>query len=114
MPDPALAVRLTVQGSALDEYVARIKIDVADSSGLMRLRMRDADRSKKWGRDQVHVLARVGEEAHHGEGDEGAHGAAVVVAREAAVCGIEGAGDVAVDAMRGEARSSCVVVLENC
>lgn len=113
--DPVFRVRLAVKGGALDVdgLVRRVEVDVADGGGVVGEGVRDVDRLEVGRDDEVDVLARVGEEAHHGEGDEGAHGAAVVVAGQAVVGRAEEARDVVVAAARRQRRAPRVVVLED-
>ena len=115
MIDPVFGIRHAVEHRALNvEVLIRgVEVDVAHPRRLARQGVRDADLLEEGWYDQVNVLARVGEEAHHGEGDEGAHGAAVVVAREAVRGRGEEGGDVEVGALGREARPAGVVVLEH-
>lgn len=76
MIDPILRVNFSIQRRALDVdiLVRRIKVFVADGGGFAGLPVLDADFGEEgWG-DEVDVLAGVGEETDHCEGDEGAHG----------------------------------------
>ena len=82
MIDPVLGVRLAIQSSVLDIHVlvSRIKIDIANGRRLARDGTLDADALEKGRDDEIDVLPWIGKQAHHGKGDEAAHGAAVVVA----------------------------------
>ncbi len=75
MIDPIFGVVFPVQCCALDAdvFVGGIKIDGADGGGFAALVVGDADGREEGGREEVDVLAGVGEDAEHGEGDEGAH-----------------------------------------
>lgn len=75
MIDPILSVRFPVQGSVLDidVLVSGIEVDVADRGCVSSLPAFDAYAFEVRGNDKVDVLAGVGEEAEHAEGDEAAH-----------------------------------------
>lgn len=115
MTDPILGIRLAIQPRALDIYppVGAIEIDIPDRCGLVCHGVSDTHGFEERGDDKVHVLPWVGEEAHHREDGEGAHGARVVVAGEAGCGGVEGGGDVGVSTRGGEGRPAGVVVLED-
>ena len=115
MIDPILRVRRAVEGRVLDidVRVRRVEIRIGDGCRLARDVAGDGDAGEIGWNDQVDVLARVGEEAHHGEGDEGAEGAAVVVSWQAAVAVGEVGWDVEVGAVGGAAGAAGVVVLED-
>lgn len=80
--DPILSVRLAVQSSLLNEHIliGRVEVDVANSRRLSRDWALDFDTFEVRWCNQVHILARIREQAHHGKCDEAAHGTAVVVA----------------------------------
>lgn len=82
MIDPILSVRLAVQSSRLDEYIliGGVEVDVANSCRLSRDGALDADALKVRWCNEIHILARVGEQANHGKCNEAAHCAAVVIA----------------------------------
>ena len=77
MIDPIPRVRFPIQCCILnvDVLISSIEVDVFDRCGFARLPALDVDAFEVGGNDEVDVLAGVGEEAEHGEGDEGAHGA---------------------------------------
>ena len=77
MIDPIFRVGFPIQRRFLDinVLVGGVEVDVADGGGFACLAALDADRFEVGGRDEVDVLARVGEDAEHAEGDEAAHGA---------------------------------------
>jgi len=75
MIDPILRINFSIQRRALDIdiLVRRIKVFVADGGGFACLPVFDADFGEEgWG-NEVDVLAGVGEETDHCEGNEGAH-----------------------------------------
>lgn len=113
--DPILRVRPPIQGRALDVYVPvrRVEVDVADRGGFVGLGVRDAHGFEERGHDEVDVLARVGEQAHHGEDGEGAHGAGIVVPGQPAVGCVERGRYVTVGAEGREGGAAGVVVLED-
>ena len=116
MIDPIPGIRFPIQRRALDINICRIRrieIDIPHSGRLPRLRVGDVDVLEIRRRDEVDVLARVGEETHHAEGHEGAHCAAVVVAGETVGGRGEVARDVGVGAEGGEGGAAGVVVLED-
>lgn len=80
--EPILSVRLAIQSSLLNEHIliGRVEVDVANGCRLARDGALDADAFEVRWSNKVHILAGVGEQAHHGKCDEAAHGAAVVVA----------------------------------
>lgn len=111
-----LGVSEPVQRRVLDIEigVGGIEVDVADGRCVAGLSVGDVDfREEGWG-DEVEVLAGVGEDAHHGEGDEGAHGTGIVVAGYADQSGVELGWDVGMDSVRGPSWSAGVVVLVDC
>lgn len=77
MIDPILRVRFPVQSRVLDVdvLVGGVEVDVADRGRVAGLRAGDADAFEVGRGDEVDILARVGEEPEHAEGDETAHGA---------------------------------------
>ena len=58
-------------------------------------------------------MAGVREEAYHGESNEGAHGAAVIISWEAAISGLEVGWDIEVRPLGREGGAAGVVVLED-
>jgi hypothetical protein len=96
MSDPVLRVRLPVQRGALYVYILMllVKIDSANRRSFSRERIRHAERLEERGGDEIHVLAWVGEQAHHAQQHKGRHGARVVVAWEPGVRGVEARWDV--------------------
>ena len=106
MIDPVLGVRLPVQRGALDidGLVGGIEPDIPHPRRLPGGRVGDVHALEVRRHDQVHVLARVGEEAHHGE---------VVITRQPVGHGREEARDVEVVALGRQARAARVVVLED-
>ena len=115
MINPILRIRHAIQRRRLDIYirVAGIEIHVSDRGRLVRERGSDGYAFEIWRGDEIYVLAGVGEETHHREGNEGAHGAAIVISGQAAVGGLEVGGDVEVRAEGRESGASGVVVLED-
>ena len=82
MPDPILRKLLPVQRRALDVNVCitRVKIHISDRRRVTSSFVANAHFFEERRRDEVHVLACVGEDAHHSQSREGAHGAAVIIA----------------------------------
>ena len=113
--EPALGIRPAVEGGVLDEdaVVGRVEVDAADAGDAAGGRARDVDGLEERRRDQVDVLARVGEEPHHRERHERPHRPAVVVARQAPRRRREVPRDVEVRPLRREPRPPRVVVLEH-
>lgn len=66
---------------------------------------------EEWRGDEVDILPRIGEQAHHRHGHEGAHGAGVVVARQPAGSRGEVGRDVIVSSASGLGWSAGIVVL---
>jgi len=114
MTQPILRIRLPIQCRTLNIHILILFIEVLvyNRSFFAGELVGDGDGLKERGCDEVDVLAGVGEDAHHGEGGEGAHGARVVVAGDAADGAVEVAGDVAVRAEAGEGGAAGVVVEE--
>ena len=114
MINPVLRIRLPIQRCALYIYrlVARIKIHVADYGCFVGDGAGNTHAFEERRDDEVDVLPRVREQPHHGEGDEGAHGTAVVVAGQACRRGREEGWNIEVGAQRRESWTPCVVVLE--
>ena len=114
MLDPIASIRHAIERGALDEVVFLVggEVDVLDGGCLARLAVCDTDGFEEGGDDQVHVLSGVGEYAHHHERDEGAHGAAIVIAWYPGYGVVEEAWDVLVRALRGERGAPGVVVQE--
>lgn len=100
MIDPVLRIRHPIQRRALNEdrIILTIEIHVSDYSRFFRHWRRDAYALEEGRDDEIDVLAWVGEETDHGECDERAHGAAVVVALEARVSWLKVSGNVEVGA----------------
>ena len=115
MPDPILRVRYPVERSALYINIAirNIKAHVPDRRRLARQRALHAHAFEKRRRDQIHVLAWVGEKPHHRKCGKRAQRAAVVVAGESAVGVAELGGDVGVGTLCAEGGTAGVVVLED-
>ena len=115
MIDPIFCIWFTVERSVLDKnvFVGWIKPSIADSRGFAGEGGFDADALEEGGADEIDVLTRVGEEAHHAECHKGAHGAAVVVAWEAGFGGLEVGWDIVVGALGRESWPAGVVVLEH-
>lgn len=113
--DPVLSVRLAVKRCALDVniIVGRVKVDIANRGRLACDGVLDADTTEVWRRDKIDILSRVREESHHAEGDERAHCATVVVARQTGHSRRKELRDVKVAALGGKRRTSSVVVLED-
>lgn len=116
MANPILAIRLPIKRRTLNIncLILGVKIYVANDSCLARDWRFDGDALEEGGRDQVDVLPWIGEETHHGHGDERAHCPTVVVAWEAGMGWGEVAGDVRVRAEGAEGGTAGVVVLEDC
>ena len=89
MINPVLSIVFAVESCALDIYcfIAWVEVYVTDYSRFFSEWGLDGHAFKEGRRNQVDVLAGVGEEAHHGHGDKGAHGSAIVVAGETGVSG---------------------------
>lgn len=115
MLEPVPRIRLPIQRRGLDVNVLelRVVVDVSDGRRVARLAVLDGHGLEEGRRDEVHVLAGIGENTHHGERREGAHGAAVVVARDPADRVVELRWDVPVRALGRQARAPCVVVQED-
>lgn len=113
--DPVLGVRLAVEGRALDVdgLVGGVEVDVADGGRVARLRVRDIDALEERRDDEVHVLPRVGEQAHHGERHERTHRTTVIVTREALGRRVEISWDIEVGAVGRQSGPAGVVVLEH-
>ena len=115
MVNPVLGIPHPIKRDILDidTLITRIKVHDPDPRNLAVQRIRNIHLLKKRRSDQVHVLSRVGKEAHHDESHEGAHGAAVVVARQSVGRGAEELGDVIVGSFGGQSWPSSVVILED-
>lgn len=115
MVDPVPAILDPIKRGILNVNIriTGIKVDISNPRNLARQRIRNVHRLKERRSDQVHVLARVGKETHHGEGHKRAHRAAVVVARQTIGSGAEELGDVIMRTLGGESRSSGVMVLKH-
>lgn len=115
MTNPALRIRLAIQRHRLDIHVAvaRIEVDGSQCCHLTGERGGDRHRLEEWGGDKINVLTGVGKETHHGHGDKGAHGARVVVAREAARSRVKVFRDVEMSARGRFSRTRSIVILED-
>ena len=115
MIDPVLPVRLSIQPRLLhiDSLVLRIEINIPHRRDLARLPIRDADCFKERWRDEIDVLPRIRKQTHDAQRGEAAHGAAVVIARDADESGIELTGYVAVGAGGRKAWTAGVVIKED-
>jgi flagellin-specific chaperone FliS len=82
MSDPILRVRLTIKRSILYVYISvrLIEVNIANSSSSVGELIGDGDGFKERWCDEVHVLTRIGEKAHHAKESEAGHGAGIVVA----------------------------------
>lgn len=114
MIDPVLGVRLAIKRGALNVNTleGRVIVDITYGSRLPSKWVSDIDRLEIRRRDQVNILARVREQAHHGKGYEGAHGAAIVIARQSVWCRAKEGRDIEVAAFGRESRSSSIVILK--
>jgi hypothetical protein len=115
MVDPILGVRLTIECRLLDVdiLVIGIKIDVADRCGLASLRIGQGDRGKEGRRNEVHILTRVREDAHHYQGTERSHGAAIVISWNAGDGVVELAWNVVVSTFSRKSGSASEMVEED-
>lgn len=113
MSDPIPRITLPIQCRALHVYVLlrliRIEVDVSDSSSLISKRARYTDRWEERGRDEIHILPWVREEAEHAEDGEGCHGARVVVARKTGVGGVEARRNVCSKVALGIMHVDCII-----
>ncbi|KAI7514910.1 glycoside hydrolase family 92 protein [Hortaea werneckii] len=112
---PILPIRLPIQRGALNIKILIPGIEIAiphrrllPCDGIGNTPFLEEGR-----RDKIDVLARVGEESHHGQRDEGSHSAAVVVAGDADERGVEEPRDVVVRSFCALPRPTRVVVLEH-
>lgn len=99
MPNPIPRIHLSIQPRPLhiNPLILGIEIPIPYRRDFPREWGSIAHILEKGRRDEVDVLACDGEEAGHGEGDEAAGGAGVVVAWQAGLTAVEGGGDVGVD-----------------
>lgn len=81
MIKPVLCIRLPIQRRILHIYILVPAIEVTrlDCCSLAGEGRLDGDGGEKRGGDEVDVLSRVGEEAHHAEGGKGSHSTGIVV-----------------------------------
>jgi len=115
MTDPIPRISRAIHRGRLDinSFISGIEVYIGDGGDGAGDGVRYADGLEVGGDEIIDILAGVGEEAEEVEGREGTHGAAVVVARDAAVGWLKGGGDVLVGAEGREAWSTAVVELEN-
>lgn len=103
MVNPILSVRLAIQSGFLNIHIliSGVKVDVANSRSLACDRALDADTLEIRWNNEVDILTRVWEKAHHGKGNKATHGATIVVAGQTIWRRGEEAGDVEVAAFGG-------------
>ena len=96
MPNPIVAIYLTIQRGALDinPLILGIKVDITDRTCLVGERAGDGDGGKEGRGDEVYVLPGIRKQAHHAEKREGGHGARVIVAGKPGVRGVEARWDI--------------------
>lgn len=112
MPNPTLCIRPPIQRRTLDVLglIRRIKVLDFDNRPPAIPRAQPHFAEKRRG-EEIDVLSCDGEEAHHSEAAEGAHGA-IVVAGDAGKGGVEEGGDVSVHPVGAQRGATCVVELE--
>ena len=115
MRNPVLAIRLPIELRTLDIdiLIPSIEVHILHRRRLARQAVLDANLREIRRQDEIDVLSAHGPQAHHGEGAKGAHGAGVVVSRDAVDLCVELGGNVVVAKVRGQAGAAGVVEEED-